>query len=169
MNIGDKDLNSKFEKAIRLLVQYVPEDQGREKSLIAHVLRVGVYLYRNDYSKDVVLAGVLHDSIEWTNISEEIIKNEFGQHVLDIILANTKDRTIKNKGERRNDMVARCVQVGKDALIVKAADTLDSYAFYQSTNNPDEIQRAVDIAKLILNAVPEDVQDPIFDSLKNLN
>ncbi len=165
MNIA---LDDKLEKAVRLLIEYVPEEKDRKKNIITHALRVGMYLYENNYSEDVVIAGFLHDIVEWTDSPQETLREEFGQHVLDIVLANTKDRNIEDKPERRRDMIERCQSVGKDALIVKAADTIDSYNFYRSANNPDETQRAIDIAKLLSSVVTQEEKDPIFDKLSAL-
>jgi len=165
MNIGKNQLELKIEKAVSLLVEYMPVGKERKKPILMHALRVGMYLYDNDYSEDVVLAGFLHDIIEWTDSPKELLGDEFGQHVLDIVLANTKDRSIEDKQERRKDYIERCVQVGQDALIVKAADTIDSYNFYQATENQGEIERSVDIAKLLNKT---GVDDQIFSELKNI-
>jgi len=60
-----KSLNLKFEKAVRLLVEYMPHsDADSRKPILFHDIRVGVYLYENGYSENIVLAGVLHDAIE---------------------------------------------------------------------------------------------------------
>jgi len=60
-----KSLNLKFEKAVRLLVEYMPpSDTDSRKPILFHDIRVGVYLYENGYSENIVLAGVLHDAIE---------------------------------------------------------------------------------------------------------
>lgn len=164
--------NNTFEKeykdAIDLINQYVPEEKDRRKPIIPHLLRVGKYLYENNYSDDIVNAGLLHDMIEWTESPKEIILNKFGQHVYDIVIANTKNRDIKDPDKRRNDYIDKCVQVGKDALIVKSADVLDSYNYYKTVNNQEEIDRSVAIAKLILEKLPKDITDPIFKKLNKI-
>jgi (p)ppGpp synthase/HD superfamily hydrolase len=168
MNLGDKQLEIKFEKAVRLLCDYSSIDEGRKKSILMHALRVGMYLYENDYQEDVVISGLLHDIIEWADCPEDLVQKEFGQRVLDIIKANTKDREIEDVDTRRADYVNRCAQVGKEALIVKAADVLDSHGFYRATNNTDELQRSKTIAKLVLSVLPDGVADPIFKKLEVL-
>jgi guanosine-3',5'-bis(diphosphate) 3'-pyrophosphohydrolase len=169
MNIGNKQLDLKVEKAVRLLVEYIPEEKDRQKNILTHALRVGMYLYDNDYSEDVVIAGLLHDIVEWTDGPKDVVENEFGKHVLDIVLANTKDRSIGDKTERRKDMIERCSKTGIDALVVKATDTLDSHLFYQSINDLAEIQRAVDIGRIILSVITNEMADPIFEKLKELS
>ena len=66
-----KLLNVKFEKAVRLLVEHFPpSDESSRKPVLFHDIRVGVYLYEHGYSEDIVLAGLLHDAIEWLSATE---------------------------------------------------------------------------------------------------
>lgn len=167
-NLGNTELELKFEKTVQLLCKYMPVGKERRKPLLMHTLRVGMYLYERNYSSDIVLAGLLHDILEWTESPDETIQDEYSNNVYAIVKANTKDRGIVDPVERRREYIDRCVAVGKDALIVKAADTLDSYRFYTSVNNPEEVSRSVDIAKTILEKLPIDVDDPIFDELKRI-
>jgi len=168
MNVGNTQLDLHFEKAVKLLVQYMPVGEERKKPLLMHVLRVGMYLYERNYSNDIVLAGLLHDILEWTEASEDIVKSEFGDSVLAIVKANTKDRAIADPAERRREYIDRCIVVGEPALIVKAADTLDSYRFYRSVDNADEVARSIDIAKTILEKILGDFKDPVFIELQKL-
>lgn len=151
--------------AIDFLRSYVPEGVGKNKPLLPHLLRVGKFLYENGYSPEIVNAGLLHDMLEWTDTSEALIQERFGQHVFDIVRANTKNREITDPAQRREDYVNRCAAVGLDALIVKAVDTLDSYDYYTQRNNSDEQERSKHIARLILEKMNE-YTDPIFIKLQ---
>jgi len=158
---------NKYSKEIKLLSSNIKQDRKSRKPLIPHLLRVGEYLYNNDYSNDIIIAGLLHDLIEWTDNPEKIIKDKYGKHIYDIVLANTKDRTIIDPAQRRIDYVNRCAKIGIDALIVKTADTLDSYKFYKKIKDDKEIERSRDIAKLILKKVKIN-DDPIFKKLNKI-
>ena len=93
-----KSLNVKFENGVRFLVQHFPpSDESSRKPILFHDIRVGVYLYNNGYSEDVVLAGLLHDALEWSSATDDVVRDEFGENVLKLVLANTKDDTIKDK------------------------------------------------------------------------
>ena len=157
----------KYKATIDLLRESIPETAGKNKPLLPHVLRVGTYLHEHGYSNEVVNAGLLHDLLEWTNTSDVLIKERFGQHVFDIVKANTKNREISDPIQRRMDYVNRCVAVGLDALIVKAADTLDSFDYYTKQKNSNELERSRNISRLILDKVNGDV-DPIFIELQNI-
>jgi len=163
----EKSLDIEFEKAVRMLVEYLPETEvGSRKPVLFHDVRVGVYLYENNYSRDIVLAGILHDTIECSKITEKMLRDEFGDEVAKIVLANSKDRLIENTDERIEEMARRCASVGKDAMIVKAADTIDSFKHYTSTDNQDELQYCQKNADTIFKYLPEDMKDPVFEELR---
>ncbi len=149
MSNGLKLLNIKFEKAVRFLTEYMPpSDEESRKPVIFHDIRVGVYLYENGYSEDIVIAGVLHDMVEWSGIEKEIIKDEFGENVFKLILANTKNDSIPDKFE-------------------KTADILDSFKWYSNQNNEDQLRYCLRNADAIMRLKPNDFNDRIFDELEN--
>ncbi len=162
-----KKLNLEFEKAVRLLAQFAPvSDETSRKPLLPHDIRVGVYLYEHGYSRDVVLAGVLHDALEFTDITEEMIREQFGDNILRLVKANTKDDSITDPEEKTNELISRCVEDGEDALIVKAADILDSFKFYTSVQNEDQLDYCRRNARAIFKFKTAEFNDKIFDTLK---
>ncbi len=162
-----KSLNVEFEKAVRILSEHVPSsDENSRKPIMFHDIRVGVYLYEKGYSQDVVLAGVLHDAIEWSGADEQLLRAEFGDNVVRLIFANTKDDTIADKMEKTNELIQRCVQNGQDALIVKTADIIDSFKWYSSQNNEGELKYCMRNTNAIFKFKPADFEDKIFDELK---
>lgn len=157
-----------FEKAVRILAQYMPiSDETSRKPLMFHDIRVGMYLYERGYSEDVVLAGLLHDVLEWSDIDEQVVRDEFGDTIVRLIRANTKDDTIEDRNEKTNELIQRCVQNGQEALIIKTADILDSFMWYWAKKNENELQRhCVKTAGAIFRYKPEDWNDVIFDELR---
>ena len=163
-----KNLNINFEKAVRLLVDHLPiSDKTSRKPILFHDIRVGVYLYENEYSEDIILAGLLHDVIEWSSATEQMIKNEFGNNIVKLILANTKDDTIEDQEDKTKELIQRCVKSGQDALVIKAVDIIDSFKWYSKQNNKDEIQYCLRNAKAIFQYKPDSFDDKIFNELKN--
>jgi guanosine-3',5'-bis(diphosphate) 3'-pyrophosphohydrolase len=161
-------LNVEFEKAIRILAEYMPlSDESTRKPVFFHDLRVGVYLYEQGYSRDIVLAGVLHDAIEDSEITAELIAKQFGVNVAKLVSASTKDSSIKDSKQRIDELILRCSQNGEDALIVKAADILDSFKYYTSVNNKAEIEYCLKNAEAIFKYKPKEYQDKVFDELAN--
>lgn len=164
-----KTTNIKFEKAVRLLSQHFPlSDESSRKPVLFHDIRVGVYLYERGYVQDIVLAGVLHDAIERSDITENMLREQFGDEVTKLVLASTKDDSIQDKEQKITELITRCISNGQDALIVKAADILDSFKFYSAVDNKDELQHhCMRNANIIFKHKPFDFTDPIFDELKS--
>jgi len=162
-----KQLNLKFEKAVRLLAEHLPVcDENSRKFVLFHDMRVGVYLYEQGYSDDVVLAGLLHDAVEWSSLEKEQIEKEFGANVLKLILANTKDDSIKDAQQKTDELIQRCASAGQDALIIKTADILDSFKWYTSQDNKDQLEYCKRNAKAIIKFKPKQFDDVIFDKLE---
>jgi len=162
-----KSLDIEFEKAVWMLAEYMPvSKENSRKPILFHDIRVGVYLYERNYSCDIVLAGVLHDALEFSAITEEMLQAEFGENVLKIVKANSKDRSIQDPDERIEELIKRCAGAGQEALIVKAADTLDSFQHYTKTGNQSELEYCAKTTKAIFKYLREDFKDPVFAELK---
>jgi (p)ppGpp synthase/HD superfamily hydrolase len=158
----ENHLDIEFEKAVRMLAEHMPVSEiGSKKPVLFHDIRVGVYLYEKNYSRDIILAGLLHDALEFSDITGEMLKNEFGENVLKIVKACTKDRSIENSDARIDELVKRCAENGQDALIVKAADTLDSFKYYTKENNQSELEYCHKNAEAIFK-YKGDFEDEIF-------
>lgn len=160
-------LDIEIEKAIRILVKRLPSsEKNSRKPILFHAIRVGTYLYDNDYKKNVVLAGFLHDIIEWSNAKPSLLENEFNKEIFRLVLANTKDDSIKNNTEKINELIERCARNGQDALIIKTADILDSFKWYSKQNNKKELEYCTKNANAILKLKPNNFDDKIFSELK---
>lgn len=165
--INHKLFDTEFEKAIRFLVKYAPMvNENTKKAMVPHDIRVGVYLFEKGYPKDIVLAGILHDTIEFTEVDEQMLIDEFGENVARLVKANSKDRSITNSDERIDELAKRCAQYGKCALIVKAADTIDSFKHYTKINNKKGLDYCIKNVQTVFKYIDKDCDDPIFDELK---
>jgi (p)ppGpp synthase/HD superfamily hydrolase len=158
-----------FEKAVRFLAKYLPPpNETARKPILFHNIRIGVYLYENNYEPNIVLAGLLHDTIEWSSADEQILKTEFGDEVTRLVLACTKDDSILDKEEKTNELIQRCVQNGEAALIIKTADIIDSFKWYSAQNNENELEYCQRNARAIFNFKPDGFSDKIFEELEKL-
>lgn len=163
-----KLLNIEFEKALRVLAKHMPaSDENSRKPIMFHDIRVGVYLYENGYNDDIVLAGILHDTLEWSSATKEMLLDKFGGNIVRLILASTKDDSILDKEEKTNELIKRCIENGQDALIVKTADIIDSFKWYSLQDNKEELGYCMRNANAIFKFKPDDFNDKIFDELKS--
>ena len=164
----DKKFDIEFEQAIRLLCEYAPvSDENTRKPLLPHDIRVGVYLYEHGYSRDIVLSGILHDTLEFTTVTEQMLKEQFGGNVLKMVKANTKDDSIKDKEEKTTELIKRCVENGQDALFIKTADIIDSFKYYTAVGNADQIEYCMRNARAIFKYKPDGLKGEIFDELNS--
>jgi (p)ppGpp synthase/HD superfamily hydrolase len=147
----------KFEKALRLLLEYYPKIE-QDKPILFHSVRVGTYFYNNWYSEDVQIAWLLHDALEDTNMTKDVIKESFWENVLKIVLANTKTQDLPEE-EVEEDIVKKCIKSWEDALIVKMIDVYDNFLFYANENITSEIQKSKKFAKLIKEHKPDSWND----------
>ncbi|HLD20759.1 MAG TPA: HD domain-containing protein [Patescibacteria group bacterium] len=162
-----KALNIEFEKTVRLLSEHMPvSDEKTRKPILFHDIRVGVYLYEHGYSREIILGGLLHDTLEFSEITEQMLRDEFGDQVTKLVLASTKDDSIEDKEEKTKELINRCIQNGQDALIVKTADILDSFKYYTATNNSGEIEYCMRNARAIFDFMPTEFNDKIFAELQ---
>jgi guanosine-3',5'-bis(diphosphate) 3'-pyrophosphohydrolase len=136
----DPTYDRMMEKAISFLVHAFENTGHNPKPVILHSIRTGLYLYHQNYTQNVVAAAILHDIIEDTDVKMEEIEIEFGLEVARLVAANTFNTVILQRKERDLDMLNRCKNGGKWALLIKAADILDNSAYFQ-LNAEEELSR----------------------------
>lgn len=70
---------------------------------------------------DILLAALLHDTIEDTNTSSVEIANSFGQEVLSLVLEVTDDKTLP-KADRKRLQIETASHKSRGAKLIKLAD-----------------------------------------------
>src|SRR5438128_986934 len=113
MEDSRNSLEGLLEEAIRWLSLVMPTVDQLSKPTLLHSVRVGVYLYIRGYPKEICLAGLLHDAIEDTPITEEAIEQRFGKVVSALVIANTKNERLRDKYEKYRDLMDCCVRAGE--------------------------------------------------------
>lgn len=120
---------AKIEQAY-LLAQKQHEHQKRDNGepYFNHVFAAGYNCARFGMDSTLVIAGLLHDTLEDTDLDPEIIKQEFGEDVLHLVEGVTKLGKVKYRGNERHVESLRkfFVSVASDmrVVIVKLADRL---------------------------------------------
>jgi (p)ppGpp synthase/HD superfamily hydrolase len=169
MKYSPDNFEAEFEHAIRLLTNAMPLAEELEKPTLIHNLRVAVYLYTHGYSRQICLGGLLHDAIEDTKISLQEIEEKFGKEVTKLVQANTKNNTLGGM-EKYEELTKRCIEVGQEGAVIKAADILDNYIYYSKINELEGKEWMIKTGNMLLKKLPENYKDPIFAELRqNLN
>lgn len=122
--------DKEIERALRYLVHSFESSGDNPKPVILHSTRVGMNLYDREYEERIVIAGLLHDLLEDTDVTSDEIRSKFGTDVAEIVEATSFDDNIDDYLERCYDIYKKCFELGRSAVVVKAADILDNSDYY---------------------------------------
>lgn len=120
-------------KAIGFATQVHEIDQkqkrkGKDIAYIAHPLGVGLILAKAGASEEIIAAGILHDTIEDSiaknKITKEILVNEFGEEIADLVISVTEQNKELPWEVRKEEALKHIESFSHGALLVKSADIL---------------------------------------------
>lgn len=98
--------------------------KGKEVSYIMHPLSVGLLLAKSGAEEEVVIAGILHDTIEDTDVTYSDIVKKFGNRVADIVNDVTEQDKLLPWTERKKQALEHVKDMREDSILVKTADIL---------------------------------------------
>jgi hypothetical protein len=100
-----------------------PNRKGTEIPYVTHPMEVMQILTANDCSEDVIVAGVLHDTLEDTFTTPEEISEKFGQNILEIVQSESEDKS-KTWEERKQATIDHLKTASMETKLVCCADKL---------------------------------------------
>lgn len=103
--------------------------KGKERlPYISHLVAVAILVANHTDEEDVIIAALLHDVIEDTEVSESILKNHFGEGVLSLVktVSEPKERDgMPIEWKERKEIYIEQLKSGSDeALLISAADKI---------------------------------------------
>jgi len=114
------------EKAI-IVAAKAHEHQYRKATnipYITHPFSVGMMLLKYGYSEEIVAAGILHDTVEDTDLTLDDINKEFGKIIAELVQgASEKDKSLSWE-ERKQTTIDDLDAAQKEVCIVVCADKL---------------------------------------------
>lgn len=136
--------SQKLQKAIDFAIKTHQLDQnqkrkGKEIPYITHPLSLGIILAKAGAEEDVIIAGILHDTIEDSvddsKVSREQIIQEFGEEVAKMVNDVTEQDKSLSWEIRKQQALDHIAYMSHGSLLVKTADVLhnmrDQIADYQ--------------------------------------
>jgi len=99
--------------------------KGTDIPYITHPMEVMQILTASGCTEDVIIAGVLHDTLEDTKTSPEEILNLFGENVLKLVTAESEDKT-KTWKERKQATIESLTDSHNDIKMICLADKLSN-------------------------------------------
>lgn len=121
----------KIQRAISFLVDNFSKTGHNTKPVVLHSIRVAMYLYNKHKDIDIIIAAILHDLLEDTEVTKAQIEREFGEKVAQLVEVNTFNVEIEDHVKRNVAMFERVIALGQDATVLKAADLIDNAHYYQ--------------------------------------
>jgi (p)ppGpp synthase/HD superfamily hydrolase len=115
-----------IEKALKI-ASIAHEGQYRKNTkvpYIAHPVAVGMILQKAGYRDEMVAAGILHDTVEDTDLSMEDIEREFGKKVAIIVEGCSEPDKSLSWEERKEHTIAFLKTATEEIRVVACADKL---------------------------------------------
>lgn len=91
---------------------------------IAHPVAVGMILQKAGYRDELVAAGILHDTVEDTNITMEDIEREFGSEIARIVEGCSEPDKSLSWEERKEHTIEFLKTASEEIRVVACADKL---------------------------------------------
>jgi len=99
--------------------------KGTDIPYITHPMEVMQILTENGCTEKVIIAGILHDTLEDTKTSPSEIMDLFGEDVLKIVMAESEDKS-KTWKERKQATIDRLSEASIEVKMVCLADKLSN-------------------------------------------
>lgn len=173
--------SSKIQQAIQFAITAHSGQtrKGTNIPYITHPLSVALILVRAGAADDVVVSGILHDTVEDSDgkVTEDTLRTRFGPRVAELVMAVTeRDKSLPWE-VRKQQALEHIAAMDHDVLLVKSADVLHNLAeierdvhehgasVFERFNAPREKQldRYAKLAAALRRAWPE---NPLLPEIK---
>jgi (p)ppGpp synthase/HD superfamily hydrolase len=158
--------------------------KGKDIPYITHPLTVGLILSQAGANEDVIMAGILHDTIEDSitekKVTEVMIAERFGEAVAKLVMSVTETDKKMSWEERKAEALAHIQSFSHDSLLLKSADIIsnkseiiddynkDGEKIFMRFNAPKDrlIEQAIRTIRAVCEKWPE---NPLAGDLAVLN
>jgi (p)ppGpp synthase/HD superfamily hydrolase len=102
--------------------------KGKDVPYIVHPLTVGIILASAGAHEDLIIAGLLHDtiedSIEAKKVTKELITERFGENVYNLVLSVTEQDRDLSWEKRKAEAIEHIETFSNDSVLLKSADII---------------------------------------------
>ncbi len=99
--------------------------KGSDIPFILHPLEAAAIVARLSNDQDLMIAAILHDTIEDTDVTYDDIKREFGARIADLVNHESEDKT-KTWLERKSHTINTLKNEPRDVKIIAMGDKLSN-------------------------------------------
>ena len=104
--------------------------KGKDIAYITHPLTVGLILARANANEDVIVAGILHDTIEDSidkkKVTRAMLAERFRKNVADLVDSVTEQRKELEWEKRKREALEHIKTFSHNSLLVKVADVISN-------------------------------------------
>ncbi|MCX6800415.1 MAG: HD domain-containing protein, partial [Candidatus Falkowbacteria bacterium] len=104
--------------------------KGKRIPYISHPLTVGIILALAQLEEAVVVAGILHDTIEDSvpekKVTVEMLEGRFGKKITQLVLSVTEQNRDLSWEERKQEAVEHIEHFSHESLLIKSADVISN-------------------------------------------
>ncbi|MDE3130826.1 MAG: bifunctional (p)ppGpp synthetase/guanosine-3',5'-bis(diphosphate) 3'-pyrophosphohydrolase [Acidobacteriota bacterium] len=104
--------------------RHAGQRQGDGTPYLSHPIEVASCLYRTGAPEHLIIAGLLHDVLEKTDVSASMLRRQSGRRVAGLVVAVTDDARIGGYATRKAALRQQVADAGDEALALFAADKL---------------------------------------------
>ena len=151
-----------IQKALQFIVEKHDDQKrkGNGMSYQIHCCSVASILRQEGIQdEEVLVAALLHDTLEDTKTTPEELQKEFSQRVMKLVKELTNDPIEIARVGKRAYMRKKIPSLSEDALLIKLADFLDNFLDSKYTNFKisEFEQRRKDLLEIV-----QDVRNPFI-------
>ncbi len=99
--------------------------KGTKIPYIVHPLETAVIVSVMASDEELICAALLHDVVEDAGVTEEELREQFGQRVAELVMEETEDKT-KSWKERKSSTISHLEHASMDCKILVLADKLSN-------------------------------------------
>jgi (p)ppGpp synthase/HD superfamily hydrolase len=115
-----------FALEVAAKAHYDQKRKGTDTPYITHPVAVAMILLRAGCPDDLIIAGLLHDTVEDANIPPDYIRDNFGEKVASIVAGCSEPGKSLSWEERKNHTLEYLKTASMDVRIVTCADKLSN-------------------------------------------
>ena len=128
MTVGKKFLKTPLQESAYRFAKECHKGQfrkGTPRPYINHCTEVARILNKFGYSEEIIVAGLLHDTVEESEVTLEDLRTGFGERVSNIVKYVTEDNSPDLSWEKRKVMyIKNLTDAPESSVVVSAADKL---------------------------------------------
>lgn len=159
-----------IERALFFLSNALQDSGHNAKPVLLHSIQVAEMLWERGCPQDAVIAAILHDVVEDTDIAVEDVEKGFGPRV-----ALYVDALTVSDSQDIMQSFARTAELGSDVLSIRAADLIQNSYYYNLA--PIDMQKNLKnkftfffkaYGEQVIASLEEELRSAYLTNVKNL-